>query len=49
MNKNLEELKKVNKEYTDTSAKLEIALSYIVPILEDFEKKLIELKKRGDK
>lgn len=44
MNENIEELKKVNKEYIDTSAKLGIALSYIVPVLEDFEKRIKKLE-----
>jgi len=46
MDKNLEGLKKVNKTYTDTSAKLDIALCYIVPILEEFEKQITELEKK---
>ena len=46
MNKNLEELKKVTKEYHDTSAKLEVALCYVIPILEDFEKRIKKLEQK---
>ncbi|MBA7576418.1 hypothetical protein ES695_21340 [Candidatus Atribacteria bacterium 1244-E10-H5-B2] len=47
MNKNLEELKKANQGYTEQNAwtKLQIALCYIIPILEGFDKRLAELEK----
>ena len=42
MNKNIEELKRANQGYTKQNAwtKLQIALCYIIPILEGFEKRL---------
>ena len=40
MKSNLEKFKKINQEYQDSSAKSEIIVLYLIPILEDFEKRL---------
>lgn len=42
---NLEKFKKINQKWHDSSAKSEVIVLYLIPILEDFEKRLIELEK----